>query len=135
VLEHVNDDIMCLRELRRILKPGGALAVLIPVNERFEDPNHFRRYTSSSFRHICEAEGFAYISGFENELLYYLVETMYWKHADGKWPFLANAVRVLFNILTSRLPFWCYGVCDIIIGRLTGLPPRQSAMLFVKRDG
>ncbi len=30
ILEHVDDDVACLREVRRVLKPGGVLAITVP---------------------------------------------------------------------------------------------------------
>lgn len=43
VLEHVADDAAAMRELRRILRPGGVAVVMVPIDlsltETFEDPS------------------------------------------------------------------------------------------------
>lgn len=49
VLEHIEDDRGALREMRRVLKPGGYLALLVPAHQvlygRFDHAvGHFRRY-------------------------------------------------------------------------------------------
>lgn len=50
VLEHIHDDTAALRELRRIVKPGGLLVLTVPAlpwlwSEHDEALNHVRRYT------------------------------------------------------------------------------------------
>jgi len=133
VLEHVPDDDSCVEGLHRILKLGGALIVLIPINERHHDPHHVRHYDFERCRELCERHGFRFVDGFENELLYYIVEKMYWRHDGKSWGIAANLVRLLFNLLTARYPFWLYRTCDRVIAKLTGLPPRQAALLLEKR--
>ena len=50
VLEHVEDDVHALRNIRDTLIPGGRLCLLVPVNKWLYGPmdavdHHFRRYT------------------------------------------------------------------------------------------
>jgi SAM-dependent methyltransferase len=50
VLEHVRDDVSALKEMLRVLKPGGILVATIPAHpflwsEHDEALAHFRRYT------------------------------------------------------------------------------------------
>jgi SAM-dependent methyltransferase len=45
VLEHVEDDLALLAELRRILKDGGLLLLSVPFMYRFHEiPHDYRRY-------------------------------------------------------------------------------------------
>ena len=60
VLEHVYDDKSTLKELHRILKQGGFLAILVPINEKYKDPKHFRQYTFATCRKLIENSGFRF---------------------------------------------------------------------------
>ncbi len=83
ILEHVDDDVRGLREVYRVLKPGGVLAVTVPnanypfwwdpINRTLEDvfrahiqtgplagiwANHVRLYTREQLRKAVEEAGF-----------------------------------------------------------------------------
>lgn len=47
VLEHVPDDLILIKELHRVLRPGGIAVILVPINEEnIEVPTHVRKYTT-----------------------------------------------------------------------------------------
>jgi len=63
VLEHVQDDLTCLREAWRVLQPGGVLLITVPaypfLYSAWDEYNgHFRRYTARSLARAARASGF-----------------------------------------------------------------------------
>lgn len=63
VLEHVADDVACLEQLRRALRPGGALAVYVPARQELfgsldRQVGHQRRYTRHMLHSRLERAGF-----------------------------------------------------------------------------
>jgi 2-polyprenyl-3-methyl-5-hydroxy-6-metoxy-1,4-benzoquinol methylase len=62
VLEHVEDDVQALRNMREVLVPGGAICLLTPVNKWLYGPmdkvdHHFRRYTKAELNAKIEEAG------------------------------------------------------------------------------
>jgi SAM-dependent methyltransferase len=62
VIEHTDDDVVALRELRRVTRRGGHLVVSVPAHPRLwsrhdEVNGHRRRYTRRTLRGAAEAAG------------------------------------------------------------------------------
>jgi len=62
VIEHLEDDLRALQELRRTVAPGGALLVTVPAYQWLwsghdEINHHHRRYTRRSLRAVAEQAG------------------------------------------------------------------------------
>ena len=63
VLEHLSDDGTALREVQRILKPGGALVLSVPAYQHLwsahdEALHHFRRYEKAGLNRVLQRAGF-----------------------------------------------------------------------------
>lgn len=60
VLEHVADPFRAVREIHRILAPGGVLIISVPHLSRLHDlPYDYFRYTSFGLRSVLEQAGFS----------------------------------------------------------------------------
>jgi ubiquinone/menaquinone biosynthesis C-methylase UbiE len=67
VLEHIEDDSAAVRQLYRILKPGGIVVIEVPAGPNLYDVYdkllmHFRRYTLRGLKRIVEESGFQVVS-------------------------------------------------------------------------
>ncbi|MGH2952856.1 MAG: class I SAM-dependent methyltransferase [Solirubrobacterales bacterium] len=90
VLEHLADDITGLGELRRVVRPGGALIVTVPAHPRLwsrhdELNHHRRRYTRSTLADAAARSGWRVrrITHFNSLLLPIAVAARQLDQGDG----------------------------------------------------
>jgi SAM-dependent methyltransferase len=62
VLEHIKDDAAAVREIARVLRPGGALVFSVPAHPWLFGPHdaamwHYRRYTRAAVRKVMADGG------------------------------------------------------------------------------
>jgi SAM-dependent methyltransferase len=86
VLEHVRDDYAAMREIFRVLKPGGQALIMVPISDgpTLEDPavvdpaererlylqsDHVRLYGLKDLRERLAAQGFAVAVTFARDLV------------------------------------------------------------------
>ncbi len=73
VIEHIDDDTRAVREIVRVLKPGGLLIAAVPSTYYWPQYEkligHFRHYTRRSFEDLLRGAGFVvrdYLSNYPN---------------------------------------------------------------------
>jgi 2-polyprenyl-3-methyl-5-hydroxy-6-metoxy-1,4-benzoquinol methylase len=96
VIEHVNRPDAMLREMWRVLKPGGVLAITTPirVTELPLDPNHVQEWFAGEFRRTCETALGARV---EMRLSHALAVSELYALPNA----LGRAARLSINVLTK----------------------------------
>ena len=106
VLEHVFNLEEILKELFRVLKPGGKVLITIPFawNEH-EAPTDFGRYTSFGFRDLLERNGFAVLAMDKSsnfvQTLTQLWITYWHTHIIPKFRPFARVITPCFSFLAN----------------------------------
>lgn len=125
VLEHIRDDFCALTEMRRALKTGGRLALLVPAHRllhgAFDDAvGHYRRYGKRGLKDILERAEF-------------VVESLKFFNAAAALPWLVNG-RLLRR---AYLPEGQVSLADRLVPllrleRLVG-PPFGISLIAIAR--
>jgi SAM-dependent methyltransferase len=91
VLEHVPNPCAAVREIRRILKPGGMLVLSVPHLSRLHnEPHDYFRYTVHGLRRLLEDGGF---------------EVLEIRRRGGLFSFLGHQASSVFLSATWALPW------------------------------
>lgn len=69
VIEHIEDDVLALKNCKKLLKPGGKMVILVPAyqwlyNKFDENLYHFRRYTRRTMGRAFEQAGISILKKF-----------------------------------------------------------------------
>lgn len=132
VLEHVPDDRFLLGEISRLLAPGGRALLNVPINEeRFDDPNHVRKYTPDGFRSLVRSFGFEPLLETEADRLW---DWFGWFFERGyhELPLIGFPLSSAINVLASSLP---YGLASRLERALRHARPRQFVVLAALQRG
>ena len=94
VVEHIDDDAAAMREIARVLRPGGALLATVPAYKSLWSEHdvalpHYRRYTAHSLRRLIGGAGLSVVK-------------------------MSYAVSALFPAI------WAYRSVNRMIGRMRG---------------
>ncbi len=115
LIEHVQDDRRLLAEIGRVLKTGGLLMLMIPINEtdRNANPLHLRRYTEESMRELLAAYSFQVIAEDRANTLYQVFDWLCTRRLPRFLEMLrGKGIAVLGALSLLAPPLWslpCWG--------------------------
>ena len=140
LFEHLPDEDMGIREIRRVLKPGGCLVIFVPAFEWIwskmdKVAHHYRRYTAGRLRDILLNQGFlvrrvtyANMLLFPLMVVYRLMQRAIHRGWDNnRLPELNIPLRPINNILTGIL------TTESCLMRFTNLPIGGTVIAVAQR--
>jgi ubiquinone/menaquinone biosynthesis C-methylase UbiE len=130
IIEHVVDDVALLKEIHRVLRPGGSAVLLIPINEKYPEPNHYRKYTPADFISLLNKCSFNKIAlSVENLVIYRLIEKFYRGDYNQRWKIIGPLIVAAFNIPTSLLSYSLNLTIDLFLMRISWLPMQYGCIV------
>ena len=127
VLEHVYNFKEMIKELNRVLKPGGTFLLICPFSySEHETPADYFRYTSFGIKKVLEENGFKIIKqekigGISDVIIQYIL-SYFSTHVTKKIPIVGGLVEkglsVILNLLGITLSFFCRKNSELYLDNL-----------------
>lgn len=120
VLEHIEDDAQALRDIFRVVKPGGRVLLYLPAlqilfSSMDRKVGHFRRYRKSSLKQLAVESGFTVAKCRYADSLGVFATLVYKWFGDESGD-LSMAPLVLYD----RIAFPISRLLDILLGAICG---------------
>jgi SAM-dependent methyltransferase len=142
VIEHVADDLLAVRELMRVCKPGGAVAVTVPAfmllwSHHDVVNHHHRRYRVRQLMRLFGSSGRVVYASYFNSLLFPIIVAVRVaaKALPGRW--IRRGAGSDFTLVSnSAVDAFCYRILDtenIWLRRGWRVPFGVSAFLAWRR--
>jgi SAM-dependent methyltransferase len=143
VLEHIEDDALAIRQLFRILKPGGIAVIEVPAGPELYDIYdelllHYRRYKMLGLRHLFLDAGFSVLRqshlGFFLYPGFFLVKQLRRKRrADIPEEEIAELVSKNIKQTGDNPFFYALMRFELMIGRIIPYPFGIRCLVIVQK--
>ena len=128
VIEHVNNDVFILQEIKRLIKPSGKIVIGIPINERLDNPKHLRKYNTDSFIQKLKKLGLETKSILENNSINKFFDII---SKTERIPALRFALSIILNVAFSITPWSVLSKLDRLLIKM-GVLPAQAFLVVEK---
>jgi len=140
VLEHIPDYKSVLKEIRRVMKPGGVFAASVPrffpewvcwkLSEDYhnEKGGHIRIFKADEFRNAIEDEGMTWFGGHGAHALhvpYWWLQCLFWAKRESSKTIKAYHKLLVWDLLKKP---WITQVIDKILNPVMG----KSIVMYFK---
>jgi len=137
VLEHIEDDARAVREIARVLKPGGLLVAAVPYTFYWPDymrlMGHFRHYTRQSFSALMDNNGLKTVQ--------YLANYPHWHQMfTRRYTFIRAQAMTVGRVLgrsspyTFKWPWRSRPAIENLAQRLTPLLEHDASLDYSAQD-
>jgi SAM-dependent methyltransferase len=106
VLEHLYDPSRAVRELFRVIKPGGLVYARTPFLQQYHGyPHHYQNFTLTGHRRLFESAGFAVLeAGVDVGPTFAFVHLAnYYLQDFAPFPFRSRAFRSVWNLFANAV--------------------------------
>jgi SAM-dependent methyltransferase len=136
VLEHIENDVLALQNVFKLLKPGGTLIIEVPAGKFLYDGYdkqllHFRRYTLNELSHKVKLSGFiikrkSYLGFFIFPI--FIIIKLFNKYLNKKNTVFKNNKNTANSLLLSLIM-----KLEVILSRFTTYPFGVRVLMTAKK--
>ncbi|MBL7843317.1 MAG: methyltransferase domain-containing protein [Cyclobacteriaceae bacterium] len=139
VIEHIADDYLAVRELKRVTHQDGKICVTVPAfnflwSQHDDINHHFRRYTRTNFKALFASTGRIVKATYFNTFLFFPIAFFRMFNKGGGDEASKSDFGVAKNSFASSLARWIFSLEKPLLSLGLSFPVGVSILLSWKRE-